>query len=760
MTPPKGGRIRVVVVNSNLNVGGAERVLAEIARRMNRERFDVEVLCLYEAGPIGEALRAEGVPIFDRFLRHKADVAGAWRLVRHLRRTKPDVFYYNNQPLTQLWGGVAAMLAGVPVVATVFHFTHRRRQGAKRGRLLNRVLARRVDLCIALSERQKRYVAAHESVPEDRIVVVPNGIDLRRFDAAPGSREATREELGIDPSAPVAGIVAQLRPEKNHPMLLHAARAVLGRHPDAVFVIAGDGEERPRLEALAGELGIRPNVRFLGARSDVPELLAALDVAVLCSFGRVETFPLAVLEAMAAARPVVATAVGAVDEIVVDGATGHVVPEADVDALADRLNALFADGDARRAMGDAARERARELFGVETMVRRTEDALAAAARPAVRDVAIVVGPRPRLQGGVATHIRTLLSGGLGDHYDLVHLEVGFWDEKVSRARRLADGLVKVARLRKLLQRHRGALVHLNPSMDTRSFVRDVPMLLLAARAGSPVLVQFHGGLMDRPKALRFRPLRSVLLWALLKADLLLVLSRLQAESIERAFGPRSGLSVRQVPALFLDMTSYERRASSRTTSQDGARAYVFVGRIAEEKGLGELLEAAATLRSDVPGLVVHVAGTGPDEADLRRRSDALGLGDVVRWHGYVEGDAKLDLLAASDVFVLPSWTEGLPNALVEAMSMGLPVVVTDVGAMPEVVEDGVNGFVVPPRDERALTDRMLHLARSPGDAGAMGRRNLQVARDRFSLERQVETFRGVYGDVRAAAAREREPGRR
>lgn len=744
---------RVVVMNASLNVGGAERTLADLARRLDRRRFEVTVVCLYEAGPVGEALRSEGVTVVDRVLRHKADVRGFLRLVSLLRRLAPHVLYYNNQPLTQLWGWTAAVLARVRATVTVFHFASRREK-AGRGVLLNRMLGRRVDACVALSQAHKAYVSATERVPERKIVVIPNGIDVGAFSAARDARDEVRSDLGIAPDRTVVSIVAQLRPEKNHSMFLRAAREVLGRGARVTFLVVGDGVERPRLERLARELGIERDVRFLGTRSDVPAVMAASDVGVLCSFG--EAFPLSVLEFMAAGRPVVSTEVGSVDEIVLPGETGFLVPRDDAAALAVKLERLITDDGERKRLGDAAKRRVEEHFTIERMVERTEALLEdvtgrSGAGATGRQTVIVVGPRLRLWGGVNTHVRTLLSGGLNEAFDLVHLEVGFYEESASRAKRLIDGLRKIAQLRKLVARRPGAVVHLNPSMDTRSLIRDLPMVHVASRRGARVVVQFHGGLMDRPKPMRYGWVRRAVLRTLERADLVVVLSRLQARSISSTLGASERMKIQQVP-LFLDLQPFEARRRERP-ERDLPRSFVFVGRLVREKGVHELVAAVAALRSDGLDVVADIAGAGPDESEMRRRCDALGVGGAVTWHGYLGTESKLDLLARSDVFVLASsWLEGLPNALLEAMAMGLPVIVSDVGAMAEVVEDGVNGFLVPAGDAGALADKMAYLVRHGSEAAAMGRRNSAIATARFGLDSQVTTWGDIYTRVSRRSA--------
>lgn len=378
--------LRVAVVSSNLNVGGAERVLAQIVCGLRARGLDARVCCLYEAGPVGEELRRAGVPVADRFFSSKRDVRGFTKLVRWLRATEPDVFYFNNQPLTQAWGSLAARLARVPVQATAFHFTFREPEKDRLGRALNRVLGRWVDVCIALSEGQKEYLVERESMRRETIVVVPNGIEAERFDVTEAVARAKRRELGVPEDGIVVGMVAQLRPEKNHAMLLRAAERVAAVRDDVFFVAVGGGDAQGELERLAGHMGLAERVKFVGIRNDVPAIVAACDVGVLCSFNRVETFPLSLLELMAAAKPVVSTDVGSVREIVVPGETGFIVPVDDDRALADRLLELATEARLRERMGEAGRGRVRERFTVDSMVERTQSALeAAVARSARRD---------------------------------------------------------------------------------------------------------------------------------------------------------------------------------------------------------------------------------------------------------------------------------------------------------------------------------------------------------------------------------------
>jgi len=211
-------------------------------------------------------------------------------------------------------------------------------------------------------------------------------VDVEKFHPRWPSK-TLREEFRLEDDAPVAAILAALRPEKNHALFLHAARIVLQRRPTARFLIIGDGSERAKLEALAEKWEIAEAVRFLGTRHDVPEVLSLIDVMVLSS--HMEASPVSLLEGMACEKPVVATDVGSVPENVHDGANGFRVPPGDADAMADRILELFDAPDRAKTMGRAGREHVVAHASVERMVRGYEEMLAKLYQSKARARAVV-----------------------------------------------------------------------------------------------------------------------------------------------------------------------------------------------------------------------------------------------------------------------------------------------------------------------------------------------------------------------------------
>jgi glycosyltransferase involved in cell wall biosynthesis len=230
---------------------------------------------------------------------------------------------------------------------------------------LNRLLTPITDAFIAVAESHGRFLVEQTGFPQCKVAVIRNGVDTDRF--APGHDvTGVRRELGIGETDPVVGIVAALRPEKNHELFLEVARRVVAQLPAARFIVVGDGPRRTDLERMARELGLEARVQFLGSRSDIPRVLSAMDVFALTS--HVEANPVSILEAMSIGRPVVATNVGSIHEAVIDGKTGYLVPPGDAAKFSDRVLQLLHAPLMAHSMGIAGRQAVVRNWSLESMV--------------------------------------------------------------------------------------------------------------------------------------------------------------------------------------------------------------------------------------------------------------------------------------------------------------------------------------------------------------------------------------------------------
>ena len=360
--------IAVAFVQSRFDRGGAERMMQDLVRSLDRTRFAPVLVALDRPGTIGDELAAEGIPVLSGLARGTFDPAVGGRLNAALISAGVRVVYTTDSAQPLFWCGQVRRRRKDLALVVGFHSTGNR---AKR---LQHAVSRRsalpvADRVVALAPSHRAFLADRFGISAERFVEIANGVDVTRFHPA-RDRAAERRALGFAPETPLVGIVAALRPEKRHSLFLEVATRTAAEFPETRFLIVGDGPERALLEREAAPLGDR--VRILGARSDVPEIQRVLDVAMLTSDAVVETLPLALMEAAASAVPVVATRVGSVDAIVADGLTGTLVPPGDAGALASRLAELLRDPSRRAIWGAAARRRAEEHFDRSQMVARYE----------------------------------------------------------------------------------------------------------------------------------------------------------------------------------------------------------------------------------------------------------------------------------------------------------------------------------------------------------------------------------------------------
>lgn len=355
--------LRVLFLLTSMPVGGAETLLVNLVRRLDRRRFAPEIVCLKEPGPLGEMLAAE-MPVHSDLLACKYDLRILPRLMKLMRRPQADAVVTVGAGDKMFWGRIAAHLAGVPVVASALHSTGWP-DGVGR---LNRLLTGWTDAFIGVADAHADHLVQNERFPAAKVNTIYNGVDCERFASQDAS--AIRQELNIPLDAPVVGILAALRPEKNHELFLAGAEEIRLAIPDAHFIIVGDGPKRAELEQLAAELSISDAVHFVGSRSDIPALLSACDVVALTSHN--EASPVSILEALACGKPVVASNVGSVRETVVDGETGRLFPAGNLAAYVGATVDLLNSPAERQRMGAEGRRRVEARWSLESMVRGYE----------------------------------------------------------------------------------------------------------------------------------------------------------------------------------------------------------------------------------------------------------------------------------------------------------------------------------------------------------------------------------------------------
>jgi glycosyltransferase involved in cell wall biosynthesis len=339
--------------------GGAERMLIHLATGIGPD-YRSEVALIRDRW-LAATLRGRGVPV--TILRYTSNrFAVTLRDLVKLIRTRNVALLHTHEFFMNTVGLMASWLTGVPLVATV-HGRNHYTENARR-RLTYRLLGMFAGRLVTVSEANKRFLVEQVGIPSKRIKVIANGVPVDAS-APAATLSALRESLEIDPHHRVVAAVGSLYPVKGHKYLIDAMPSVLRRFPQTVFAIVGQGGLREELEAHAARLGIAGHLRFLGHREDVHELLSICDIFVLPSLS--EGMPLALLEAMAAGLPAVATRVGGITEVLEDQETGLLVPAGDSAALADKITTLLGDAPLAKQLGEAARQVAASRFSLAGM---------------------------------------------------------------------------------------------------------------------------------------------------------------------------------------------------------------------------------------------------------------------------------------------------------------------------------------------------------------------------------------------------------
>ncbi len=373
-----GERVTVFHLIDTLNMGGAEKLLTYLLPGLPVGRYRVLVGTVTDTGPLEEEIESAGIPVIHVNARGRRDLTILLRLCQIFRQENVTILH-THLFVDSFWGRIAAVLSGVPIRVVTQHNSYEGGNLPPKWQVwADRLLWHVTDRIVAVSEGARKFLLEDVGVPAEKIRLIPNAI-APLPDVSEEETASLRRELGLERAWPVLGTVARLTPQKGLSYLIRAVAILRKQFPRVKCLIVGDGELKSELSDLVSKMDLGSVVLFTGIRRDVPAILSTLDLFVLPSI--FEGMPVALLEAMEAGLPVVATHVTGVTEVVEDGANGVLVPPGNPPALAEGVAALVADPEELSRLGGAARATIASRYSLKPWVERYralyEDLLAA-----------------------------------------------------------------------------------------------------------------------------------------------------------------------------------------------------------------------------------------------------------------------------------------------------------------------------------------------------------------------------------------------
>ncbi|GEM_PF-179437 len=762
-SPVRGGAMtyetttkKIFYLITGLHVGGAEKLLFDTARCLDRKKFTPVVATLIGGKLIPDFEKA-GIRVYNIGMRHKLDVGAFFRLKNILEEESPDIIH-THLFHADILGRILGSLCRVPLKITTIH-CHEPWRNHWFPKTLDRLLSKLNDGLIAVSEKVKRSVAEAEKLDPDKIEVIPNAIrsDGDAWLQRKEHRAKIRKDLGLSEDELLLCTLSRLyEPFKGIPVLLKAIKQLSEHLPQVRCVLIGDGPHRKNIEALADTLELKNHVIFAGEQLDPRAWLCAMDVFTQPSL--VEGSPLSVIEAMAAGLPIVATSVGGIPELIRDGKDGLLVPPNDPEKLCDALRTLLTDRSLAERLGSSARSRFQENFDMERVITKTEAFYERLLLGKLdRKIRLLEMATTMDSGGVTTYLSGLLaelpkdkfqitvaSGPEGlDRTALENFKLPFYiiPDLAKPISPLKD-VRALFQLIKFFKKHRFDIVHTHMSKC------DAIAGLAARLCGIPCLISTAHG----PTILTQAPSKIQACFDFIERiayrylfDKIICVS----ESTRQSLIKKGAATARKLITVSNGIKVEQRSDSGRQNFEIRSHLSVapdqpligMVGRLSNQKSSETLIDAIRQLRGRWPNLICLIIGDGPKSKFISDLVEASGLQNQVILLGRRKDAAAL--IGACDIFVLSTHYEGMSISVLEAMEMGQPVIASNIDGMSELVSHGQTGLLVPPNHSGVLAEAIEELLKDTDLRRTMGRKGKERVLNMFRLEQQTQKTAGI-----------------
>lgn len=360
--------MKILEVVGNLEIGGTERMVVDLAKGLKNKGHQIMVCILSKGGPLAEELKQEGIEtvvLSKLLLKNKYIFYFVFKLYKLIQKNNFDVLH-THMFIPSFWGRIAGILGGIKVIiASEYNQDYWKK---RRHIFIDKALSLFTDKIIVVSSAVKDFVIEKEKIDSHKLILIHNAVDAKKF--MPCDAAHLKKEFNISDGTFIVGTVSRLIPQKGQQYFLEAACRISGYPQDIKFLIVGDGLLRGDLESLSERLGLRDKVIFAGLRQELVEFLSILDIFVLPSIW--EGLSVTLLGAMAMGKPVITTDIKGVEDLIIDGENGLLVPPKDSEKLAQAMLKLINDELYARNLGLNARKTVEKGFSLKTMIEKTE----------------------------------------------------------------------------------------------------------------------------------------------------------------------------------------------------------------------------------------------------------------------------------------------------------------------------------------------------------------------------------------------------
>jgi len=767
-------KTKIIIVIDHLGLGGAQQQVLEYLKYADRNQYDIRIVNLDASyNFLGDKMSELGFGVISISHRGFFNFGTIIKLTRLFKKEKPDIVH--TYLLTaDCYGRLAAWLAGIKcIISSVRNIDCWKKWHHM---YVDRLLARVTREVVINADIIRSFLMEKEGIPDKKITRIYNGIDLRRFEGLRGRREL-RTEFNIPNDALIVGMVSRFSAQKDYKTFLKAAENILNKRDDVYFLAVGEGALREELEREVKSRKCGEKIIFTGLRRDVPHVMGMMDVGVLST--NYEGCPNVVLEYMACSKPVVATNVDGCPELIVEGKTGFLVPSADPAALAESLLKLLEDKFLREKMGAAGRARIENEFTSERLAGNIEALYASLIKP---KIAFLLSQFPEMhETFILREFLGLENKGINfDIYSLkkckdkiIHPEVeGFMSKTfytpvfciVSFFYWLIVHPRKFFKADRCVYRYSHSLLDFIKAKAV--FFRSLYFARLMRRnnighihahwATMPTTgAEIISILLDIPFSFTahawdiYLNNRESLRQKIRNARFVLTCTKANKEYLDQ-LDQKEGLGKVVVNYHGMDLQSFTLRDDQKCQSP----IILAIGRLVEQKGFEYLIKACGILKQKLVNFECIIVGEGPLRKDLEGIRDNLGLGGAVKMLGSTTQDQIKKFFQKAGVFTAPSVIaqngdrDGIPNVLIEALAIGVPVIATKVSGIPEIIVDQNTGILIPERNEEALADAMMDVLQGKAPLHAFKANGRTKIEREFDIKKNIDEFVEVFDNAK------------